>query len=308
MNIYLALFILACVITLAGYLWMVVTGFKRSVLWGVLVTLLYPLTAIIFAATNWFDARKPFIVYVVSMLMLIGTGWAIYIEVGTRNASQIAARLHSGKLDPGEAFGLVRKALNHVGPIDLFAEELKQAAAGQTTGNASSEQMADAVKTAVTPTEITQAPVPAPEEQSPPAETETAAVKPEAAEPAKSEAAEKKASTTEPETEATNKEAEEPAAPKYPTPDLVQPDPLVPKKKKEEPKSIEVSVSKLPKYIGHYFIITMKKGHEQRGLLVKINDTTLVLNRKLYGGNFEYRISKSQIKSIHMLTKIPEER
>ena len=74
MNIYFTLFTLAWVLSLVGYLWLAIVGFKRSVLWGLLVLLLSPVTAIIFAMTNWFDARKPFLVYGVSMTWLRRSG------------------------------------------------------------------------------------------------------------------------------------------------------------------------------------------------------------------------------------------
>lgn len=305
MNTYLILLIVASAITLAGYLWMVVTGFKRSLLWGVLVTLFYPISALVFAATNWFDARKPFVVYVLSLLLLVGSVWTIYNEVGTRNAQQIAERLQNGKLGLADAAGLVSKALNHVGPIDLFAEELQQAVAGQPVGQVAAAVQDSVSRAATAPEELAQATEAKPtaaagseREDKPAATPETPATPADAG-------ADK---TSEADAAAEQPAEQKPATPKYPTPGRVQPDPLVPKKKKEEPNTIVVSMNKLPNYIGHYFIFTLNKDHEQRGLLVKVNDTSLTVRRKLYGGNFEYKISKSQIKAIHMLTKIPEEK
>ena len=67
-------------------------------------------------------------------------------------------------------------------------------------------------------------------------------------------------------------------------------------------------MAKLPHYIGHYFILELKNGSEQRGLLRKVGTYHLILDRKLYGGNFQYKIRKSQVKTIHMLTRLPDER
>ena len=94
----------------------------------------------------------------------------------------------------------------------------------------------------------------------------------------------------------------------YPTPDQIQPDPLAQKRKKEEVNTVRVSMDKMGKLTGHYFIITLKTGNEQRGLLRKVDDTKLYLDRKLYGGKFEYRIRKDQVKSLQMLKHVPEER
>lgn len=310
MNTYIALLILAGVLTLVGYLWMVIAGFKRSALWGVLVTLFYPLTAIAFAATNWFDARKPFVVYLVSLVMLAGSSWAIYNEVGTRNASQIAERIQNGKLELHEAVGLVTKALNHVGPVDLFAEELQQAGADQTAPQPIAGQLAGSPEAVQAPTELAQAEGPSAVEEPKSNATEKTAVTAQDAAETKADAepvAEKEAAT-EAESASDEKAAEKPATPSYPTPDRVQPDPLAQKKKKVEPNTVQVSVNNLSKYIGRYFIITLKNGNTQRGLLLKVEDKTLTINRKLFGGKFEYKIYKDKIKWAHMLKDIPEEK
>lgn len=310
MNIYVALLILACVVGLIGYLWMVVAGFKRSVLWGVTVTLFYPLTAFLFAVTNWFDARKPFVVYLVSLVMVVGSIWAIYNEVGTRNAQQIAERLQNGKLELNDAFGLVARALNHVGPVDLFAEELQRADSEQAGLKASDGQLASTPGAVKAPIELAQAEGQTATEEAKSTDADKTAVKTEGSAETKAEPdpAADKAATAEAESTSDEKVTKKPATPTYPTPDLIKPDPLAQKKKKEEPKSVEVSVDRMSKYIGRYFIITLKNGNEQRGLLLKIDDTTLTIHRKLFGGKFEYKINKSKIKSVQMLKDIPEEK
>ncbi|MEJ2398236.1 MAG: hypothetical protein P8Z67_08310 [Gammaproteobacteria bacterium] len=61
MNIYLVLFIVFSVLNLVGFLWLEIVAFKRGVVWGLLVVLLSPITAIVFSLVNWFEARKPFL-------------------------------------------------------------------------------------------------------------------------------------------------------------------------------------------------------------------------------------------------------
>jgi uncharacterized integral membrane protein len=50
-------------VAFAGFVWLVVVAFKNSPMWGVLVLLLSPITAIIFAVKNWEESKKAFLVY-----------------------------------------------------------------------------------------------------------------------------------------------------------------------------------------------------------------------------------------------------
>jgi hypothetical protein len=49
--------------TLGTFIWLVVVAFKRSALWGVLVLLLSPIAAIVFAVKHWPEHKKPFLAY-----------------------------------------------------------------------------------------------------------------------------------------------------------------------------------------------------------------------------------------------------
>ena len=59
MNIYITVFTVAVVLTLIGYFWLANVGFKRSVLWGVLILLLSPITAICATSSCMFLAPAP---------------------------------------------------------------------------------------------------------------------------------------------------------------------------------------------------------------------------------------------------------
>jgi hypothetical protein len=50
-------------ISLVAFIWLLVVAFKRSVLWGLAVLLLSPITAIIYALKFWDESKKPFGVY-----------------------------------------------------------------------------------------------------------------------------------------------------------------------------------------------------------------------------------------------------
>ncbi|MBI1422532.1 MAG: hypothetical protein GC149_03625 [Gammaproteobacteria bacterium] len=310
MNTYIALFLIAWVISLVGYLWLAFTAFKRSVLWGVLVLLLSPITAIVYAMLNWFDARKAFVVFMLGFLGTVGSLVYITGQVGVGNMQEIATRMHSGKLMPAKAYQLIAKALGPSRPADLFAEEkapttavaaadaapmpVSEAELAQTGQKLAAATTTPAVADAVAKPAVNKADAPAPVKQE------------DAAKSAKDATA-----TAEVKQDATKTDAgkkEEKPEQKVPNLKSVQPDPLAQKPKKPEPNTVVVSLAKMPGYTGHYFIITLKTGNERRGLLRKVDENYLILDRKLYGGNLQYKIRKSEIKSIHMLTRLPDER
>ena len=307
MNTYISLFTLAWILSLVGYLWLVVVAFKRSVLWGVLVLFFSPITAIIFSLMNWFDARKAFIVYISSFVLSIGVVIYIYGQVGVGNMQQIATRMQSGKLPPARAYQLIVKAMGSSGNGDLFAEATPSLPASPELARVSDEQ-SDAAPMPVTDAPLAAQTQPQPAAQSKPAPAKTSD------KPADDQAVEnntdtKAAKPAAKDTQNDNKEtkAEKPVE-SVPDFKKVQPDPLAQKRKEPEPNTVRVRLDKMHNYIGRYFIVTLKKGNERRGLLRKVDSNTLILDRKLYGGNFQYKIAKSQIKSIQMLTRMPDER
>jgi hypothetical protein len=319
MSMYITLFMLAWVLSLVGYLWLAIVAFKRSIPWGLLVLLFSPISAIVFSLTNWFDARKAFLVYIIAFVLFFGSAVMIYGEVGMGNMQEIATRMQTGKLAPNQAYALIKKALTHTGASDLFADETSVASMDAGMPKQNPEQGISSP----TPTNPDAAQVKGQKENtaSKPVATAPAADKPATTTtPArtKSEPAEKtdksetqttpaKTSKDTAESAGTDTKAEKDTA-RIPVPEQALPDPLAQKPIKPKPNTIRMAMDKLPHYIGHYFIITLKTGTEQRGLLRKVESHQLILDRKLYGGNFRFKVSKREIKTIHMLTRLPDER
>jgi hypothetical protein len=52
-----------CLVGFAAFVWLTVVAFKRSPLWGVLVLLLSPIAAVVFAVKHWQESKKPFLIY-----------------------------------------------------------------------------------------------------------------------------------------------------------------------------------------------------------------------------------------------------
>lgn len=60
---------LLSLVAVAAFIWLVVVAFKRSVLWGLLVLFLSPITAIVFAIKFWQESKKPFLAYIGSSVV-----------------------------------------------------------------------------------------------------------------------------------------------------------------------------------------------------------------------------------------------
>lgn len=321
MNTYISVLLVAGLVSLVGYFWLAIVAFKRSVPWGLLVLLLSPLTAIVFSLVHWFEARKAFLVYIISFLLCAGSAVFISGDVGMGNMQQIASGIQSGQLTPAKAYQVIVKALGHPGSTDLFADAAPPASANASLARVSQDppkplttkpatgitqgQVQLAAASSEPGAKIHAAPRPVATTADSPTSPQAAA-DPTVTDKTKNATQETKKQSQKPKEDANKEKAETQTM--IPDINKVQPDPLAQKPKKPEPNTISVPLDKMSHYIGHYFIIKLKTGSEQRGLLRKVSDGYLILDRKLYGGNFQYKIRNGQIKSIHMLTRLPDER
>lgn len=313
MNIYIAVFLVTGVISLAGYLWLSMVAFKRSIPWGLLVLLLSPITAIVFALMHWFESRKPFVVYISSFLLFAGSAVLIMGNVGMGNMQQIFTRMQSGKMPPARAYGVVLKALQHPGATDLFAETSPVNAAPPAAEAGTVDAKAMTATQVASPTLAASSTENAPLPAKAVTNTETTAqTKPEthtqvADKTAESSPKPPAATSVQTPKQDSNKAATK-TQEKVPLIKQAEPDPLAQKTYVPPSNTVTVRMDRMPKLLGKYFIIKLKDGVERRGLLSQVTSTHLMLDRKLYGGNLRYRIRKTQVRSIKMLTRLPDER
>ncbi len=261
-----------------------------------------------------------FLVYITSFALCAGSAVFIAGNVGMGNMQQIATRLQSGQLAPAKAYQLITKALGHPGATDLFADEaapvpadptsLAQADPGVARPLPSKVALATKQDPALLPAQARKASTPEAKPAAEPVATSTVNAKTEAAAPAheNNKTPKQEVKNSPPKAKAEEKQLK--AKPNTPIPNInnVPPDPLAQKPKKPEPNTVRVRMDKMSHYVGHYFIVTLKNGTEQRGLLRQVRNSDLILDRKLYGGNIQFKIRKSQVKTIRMLTRLPDER
>lgn len=81
MNLLVLLMPVLGLAALAAFIWLVVVAFQRSAMWGVLVLLFSPITAIVFAVMYWDDSKKPFLAYVGSCAAWIAAFTIVAVSV-----------------------------------------------------------------------------------------------------------------------------------------------------------------------------------------------------------------------------------
>ena len=265
MESHLLFLLIAGLLNFAAFIWLLITAFKRSIVWGLLVFFFSPLTALLFAITNWYDAKKPFLAYLLTTILMLIPIYMMMSAANLQNVQRVQELVDSGEIQENEA---VEYLLNP----ELLEE--RERAKEQAESGIVVDEAGEPVPGALT--------------------SDTAIT---GVENSDQQAVEQKADV---ETEVIVEE-KEPSP--YPKTGEVKPDPLQVKKKEAVKDSVKVSVSKIGNYKGRYFIVTTKSGTQHRGILVSNTDSRIVLERKIYGGTFTYKILKSKIKTIDMLKK-----
>lgn len=262
METYILFIVIAALLNFAAFIWLVITGFKRSVLWGLLIFFFSPLSALIFAITNWFDAKKPFLAYLLTSILVLVPIFMMMSNYDQEFILTLNEKIESGEIREDEAWEYI------LNPELLYEQETEA-----DSQNATDIQLDESGQ----PLQETDANA-----------TSLKGDAKDAADPA-----------AEQEPDVIVEEERSP----YPKAGDAKPDPLAIKKKEAPKDSVKVSLSKISNYKGRYFIVTTKSGKQHRGILKKITKSRIILERKIYGGTFTYKVLKKEIKRLDMLKK-----
>lgn len=113
MQLLSVLMPLISLVCFAAFIWLVVVAFKRSALWGVLVLLFSPITAIIFAIQNWQESKKPFLVYIGSCAATIAIFIIFFMSLGAPML-QMAQKMSEGEVSDEEMNALMTEQLDRI--------------------------------------------------------------------------------------------------------------------------------------------------------------------------------------------------
>jgi len=84
------------IIVILSYLWLMIEGFKKHVMWGIGIFFI-PLVAIVFAVMNWQKAKIPFLTYLIASILLVAAIFEPMTEV-INEAVKLEQRVETGEL------------------------------------------------------------------------------------------------------------------------------------------------------------------------------------------------------------------
>ena len=131
MNGLLVIAQILFLVSLIGYVWLVILAFKRSVGWGFGVLLLSPISAAIFGLKYWYIAKKPFLVYMGSFVAAVGLSFSVFASWGGMEmmgaAKQIAMGISKGELSKEDAMKFMNSGLDVMENASSDPKEKKKA-------------------------------------------------------------------------------------------------------------------------------------------------------------------------------------
>lgn len=262
------LFALAILTYVVMYLWMTVAAFTRSVLWGVLVLLVSPLSALAFGAGYFRDVRLPFLLYIASLGFVI----TAFFMISPKEWQHLCERTD--------------------GALCVYGAT----ATGKTSATAT-KPINPATTPAIVPTpNLNIAVTPSPSVQNVPAAAALTPTPAPVATASPTPTAQPTPNSTDPMANFPKKHS------------LAKEDPLEVKRLEPEADTITITPAKVGKYLNRYLIITLRNKVERSGLLKKVDAEKLTLERKWEGkGSQSFTVYRSQIKTIRVLKKPPKE-
>jgi hypothetical protein len=106
------------VVALIALIWLLVRAFKRSILWGLAVLLLSPITAILYGIIYWRDDKKPFLAYITSFSAAVGLSLYVFTAWGgwevVRNGLAVNKGIHDQTLTQQQALAYMNSGLDFI--------------------------------------------------------------------------------------------------------------------------------------------------------------------------------------------------
>lgn len=309
--------VLVGLVGLVSFIWLVVVAFRESVIWGFLVLIFSPISAIAFSIYHWYDAKKPFLIYLAATIVFIAIFFNAFSKMGgmemISTTQETAEQLEKGEITEVEAAKRVAEQMeSNIKRMEeaglLGAEERKLLEAKiqglkldestvstpedaakentKTVGMKASEQQEQVSPTKASglTTDTTQQPQSAIVEDKP-----VAAEQVEKSEEKRPEEQKLEYGPGWSLEGALEKKRE-----KFKTQQLDLPVPKV------EGRYVPISVSRAEEYIGQQ-VRVIKADNRYDGLLKTVNENHLILDMQVSGGQAHFEVKRHQIQSMFQL-------
>ena len=274
-------------VSLIGYVWLLITAFKRSVGWGFGVLLFSPLSAIIFGLKYWYQAKKPFLVYMVPLIIAVSLSFKVFVSMGGMEmigaAKQVAMGISKGELSKEDAMKFMHSGINVMENSSSDPKEKKKAVlmrrmmmAMESKGSEEDRRkLDDAFRDLLADETLT------PKERRDlyrlREKMKLGPLKP--SEPVQTQA--KRAKNNH---RVASKPATEASFPARNTP----------------PKPNQVPLTEAKNHIGRYVILTDNRGVEHEGRLTNVSGDTHWIEKRTYGGALKLSLESDQIRSLQV--------
>ncbi|MBI3563384.1 MAG: hypothetical protein HY080_16895 [Gammaproteobacteria bacterium] len=276
----MSLFLLSLAASMVFFIWLVIAAFTRSIVWGLIVLIFSPFAALAFGVAYFRDVKLPLLLYIVALVLsvvtFISTIPSYWVGVCAHTANPMCGIL---------------------GLATASADSKNKSPVHPLLAAPSVVPTLPATLPAVTPPPLTPPPLSA----QPPVATPPPTVTPLPAVTAPEAAKTEPANTTKP-GNASNMA-------NFPAKNSDAPiDPLQ-VKRPEPPKNTEtIKPGRVGKYLKRYLIVTLTNNTERRGILKKVNDNTLLLERHwIAGGSESFTLDRARIKKIQVLKETPKD-
>ncbi len=95
-------FLIIGIISLVAFGFLLVSSFKRSVLWG-LAVLLLPFATLFYGIKYWHEVKKPFLIYVGTNTLCLVAVIFVFTQLGGMQAIDMAAKINDGSMTEQDA-------------------------------------------------------------------------------------------------------------------------------------------------------------------------------------------------------------
>ncbi len=118
------------VVAFIALIWLLVRAFKRSILWGLAVLLLSPITATIYGIIYWREDKQPFLAYITSFIAAVGLGLYVFTAWGgwemVRTGLVVNQGIHDKSLTQEQALAYMNSGLDFIENSNPGEDDVKK--------------------------------------------------------------------------------------------------------------------------------------------------------------------------------------
>ena len=293
---------------LASFIWLVIVAFRESLIWCFLVFLFSPISAIAFSIYHWDEAKKPFLIYLATTIILIAMFFNAFSKMGGMEmieaTQQAADQLEKGEITEEEAANRVAEQM------ESNIRRMEDAGLIGADESKMLEEKVQGLKLDESESTVSDAPAaPIPDSAKIDATIETVKIQSESSDTPAPETDKGKTIEAAPVKKVPEEKLEygpdwslegalEKKREKYKQQQLDLPEPKV------EGTYVPISVSRVEEYIGQQ-VRVVKAKNRYDGLLKAVNENFLILDMQVSGGQAHFEVKRHHVRSMYLLRVPP---